>query len=317
MDIDISQNEISPAAANIKLLNQYIRALTVNIKQDNIQPHVNLIFDSGAVNGILGIGAALYIHNLENTGYIKIDKVSGCSIGSLIALWYIYGCPEEMYSYTDKLFSYYKEHKNFYMYESIVTEVVNHLIEDDEDMSRINNRLYINYYDTQKGKTRVVSHYRNRNHLITCILKSSHVPFITSSEHKYNGRYIDGIVPHFFTDEGTNLFIKLISFTNPFNCLDAKMEQNIYSRLMRGIVGVNDFFVNGNTDICSYVNDKSYVTRLHLLMRKQFVLFIMLLIDWAIVIKKHIPVTIQDTMVYNKILLLSKSCWHSLQNKFV
>ena len=72
MDIDISQNEISPAAANIKLLNQYIRALTVNIKQDNIQPHVNLIFDSGAVNGILGIGAALYIHNLENTGYIKI-----------------------------------------------------------------------------------------------------------------------------------------------------------------------------------------------------------------------------------------------------
>ena len=318
MDIDLSQNEVATTAANIKLLNQYIRALIVNIKQDQINSSINLVFDSGAVNGILGIGAALYIHNLEQHGYFKVKKVSGCSIGSLIALWYIHGCPEDMYNYCDKLFDYYKVHKNFYIYETIVREIVYKLFpNEDSDMGVINSRLYINYFDTKKNKNRVISNYKNRGYLITCILRSSHVPFLTSTEHKYQGRYIDGIVPHFFSDENKNLFVQLISFTNPFNCLNVKLEQNIYSRLLRGIVGVNDFFVNGKMNICSYVNMTSYLTKSHLYMRKQLVLIILSIIEWTIIMKKHIPLSIQDTIVYNKMLILSKSLWHSLQNKLV
>lgn len=326
MESDISQNKLAGAAnelagasatANVQLLNQYIRALIVNIKPDNIQTSINLIFDSGAVNGVLGTGAALYIHNLEQLGYFKVKKVSGCSIGSLIALWYTCGCPEEMYNFSDTLFNYYKKNKNFYMYELILRKVVYQLFPDGDNMSKINDRLYINYYDTKKHKNRVISHFKNRNHLIKCILRSSHVPFLTSKEHKYQGRYVDGIVPHFFTDEGTNLFIKLINFTDPFNCLNVKMEQNIYSRLLRGIVGVNDFFVNGKSDLCSYVNDRSYLTFIEMYARKQFVFFILSLIEWTILIKKHIPESIQNTMLYSKILALSKSLWHSLQNKLV
>ena len=320
MERDISQNGMASASAtaNVQLLNQYIRALIVNIKPDNIQTSINLIFDSGAVNGVLGTGAALYIHNLEQLGYFKVKKVSGCSIGSLIALWYICDCPEEMYNFSDTLFNYYKKNKNFYMYESILREVVYQLFPHGDDMSKINGRLYINYYDTKKYKNRVISHFKNRNHLIKCILRSSHVPFLTTKDHKYQGRYVDGIVTHFFTgEEGTNLFIKLINFTDPFNCLNVKMEQNIYSRLLRGIVGVNDFFVNGKSDLCSYVDDRSYLTFIEMYTRKQFVFFILSLIEWTILIKKHIPESIQNTMLYSKILALSKSLWHSLQNKLV
>ena len=320
-------NEVAGAA---KLLNQYIRALVVNIKQDNIKTNVNLIFDSGAVNGVLGTGAALYIHNLEQMGYFKVNKVSGCSIGSLIALWYICGCPEEMYNFSDTLFNYYKKHKNFYMYETIITEMVYQLFSSD-DMSKINDRLYINYYDTKKCRNKVVHKYKNRKHLIRCILRSSHVPFLTTSEHKYQGRYVDGIVPHFFTCAGagaagaagaadttcTNLFIKLINFTDPFNCLNVKREQNIYSRLLSGIVGVNDFFVNGKTYLCSYVNDRSYLTFIQMYVKKQVVFFFLFLIEWTMIIKKHIPESVQNTMLYNKMLLLSKSLWHYLQNKLV
>lgn len=50
---------------NINLLNQYINALLVNVNNKHTPNHVNLIFDSGAVNGLLGIGAALYIHHLQ------------------------------------------------------------------------------------------------------------------------------------------------------------------------------------------------------------------------------------------------------------
>jgi hypothetical protein len=317
MDIDLSQNELGTAVSAVKLINQYIQALLVNVNRNTIPTTINLIFDSGAVNGVLGIGAALYIHNLEQNRYFQVKKVSGCSIGSFIALWYIYGCPEELYKYSDTLFTYYKTHKNFYIYETIVKNVIDYLIPDDDNMSKINDRLYINYYDTKKRKNCIISHFKNKNHLITCILRSSHVPFLTSQEHKYQGRYVDGIVPHIFTDQTTNLFVKLINFTDPLNCLKAKNEQNIYSRLLRGVVGANDFFVNGQTDLCSYIDYTSYSTILNLYIRKQIILIVLTWIEWALIIHKNIPLSIQNTTHYNKIMLLSKTCWNCLQNKLV
>ncbi len=309
------QNE-SPLAP-IKLLKQYIRALITNIKRETIPPHMNLIFDSGAVNGVIGIGAAVYLSVLEEMGYFEIKKISGCSIGSLIAVWYIHGCPEELYGYANKLFTHYKTNRNFYMYESIVKELIYRLM-PTEDMKTVNDRLYINYYDTKKCKNPVITHFKNRNHLISCILRSSHVPFLTSNQHKCEGRYVDGIVPHIFKDnKHPNLFIKLINCTDPLDCMKTKTEQNIYTRLLRGTMGVNDFFVNGNSHLCSYVTPTSYVTLIDLYLRKQIILLILCLIEWTIIIKNRIPLSIQETILYNKLIQLSKSCWNCLQNRLV
>ena len=155
--------------------------------------------------------------------------------------------------------------------------------------------------------------------MIKCILRSSHVPFLTTSDHKYQGRYIDGIVPHIFCDDDSckNLFVKLINFTEPFKCLKAKNEQNIYSRLLTGIVGVNDFFVNGQTDLCSYIDGTCYLTILTLYARKQIIFLVLLLIDLVLTVKKHIPSCIQETKYYKQIILLSKSGWYYLQNNLV
>jgi hypothetical protein len=317
-EVDANEVEVeNTPLTNIKLLQQYIRALTVNIQRDKIPSTINLIFDSGAVNGVLGIGAAIYINNLEQIGYLKVKKVSGCSIGSLIALWYVYDCPEEFYNFLDTMFIYYKKYKNFYIFENIVRDVIYKLIKDPDDMTIINDRLYINYYDTLQSKNCVISQYQDREHLIKCILRSSHVPFLTSTEYKYEGRYIDGIVPFIFNDEYTNLFVKLIHFTDPLNCMNTKSEQNIYCRLLRGVVGVNEFFVNGDSKLCSYVNDASYLVFFNLSVRKQIVLFVIFLIEWTIKIKKHIPVSVKNTDIYKSIMLLSKSYWSSLQNNLV
>ena len=318
MDTIINKDEI-PNVTNIKLMQQYINALIVNINRNQLPSTINVIFDSGAVNGILGIGAAIYIHHLEKKNYLKVKNVSGCSIGSLIALWFIYDCPEEMYVYLDILFNYYKKHKNFYIYETIVKDIIIKLIPDENDMTKINDRLYINYYDTKKSKNRVISHFKNRTHLLTCILRSSQVPFITNNTYKYQERYIDGIVPYIFNEETgcKNLFIQLIHLTNPLNCLYVKNEQNIYPRLLRGITGVNDFFVNGQTYLCSYVNETSYLTNLNMFIRKQFVLIIICIIEHMYILKKHMPSCIKNACLYKKIVLLSKSYWDSLQNKLV
>ncbi len=333
----------------INVLKQYIRALSVNIDKEQLPSNLNLIFDSGAVNGIIAIGAALYIHHLEEMNYFKIRKVSGCSIGSVIALWYCYGCPEELYPFIEKLFAYYKREKNFYIYEEVINDIV-HLLVKNEDMTAINDRLYINYYDTKKCKQKVVKRFKNVQHLIRCILRSSHVPFITSSAYKYQGRYIDGIVPYIFADTGAtdtcatgsgatdtcatdtcatgsgatkNLFIKLIYLTNPLQCMCAKTDLNIYSRLLKGVVGVNEFITNRSSSraICSYINDKSYLIHSQLYLRKYFILFFIFLIDCLITIKNNIPLAVinaaKESMVYNKCVSLSNQCWFLIQNKLV
>lgn len=312
----MNSDEVYNNTDNFKLLNSYINALILNVKREKNPPAINLIFDSGAVNGILGIGAAIYIKRLEQLDYIKVKKISGCSIGSLIGLWYICDCPQSMYGYTDTLFSSYKEHKNFYGYKNIVKNVVKQIFPDD-NMSRLTKKLYINYYDTKKCKQCIVSKFKSRKHLITCILRSSHVPFLTSRNYKYQGRYLDGIAPHIFKKE-KSLFIKLINFTTPFMCLNIKHEQNIYTRLLAGVVKVNDFFISGEeNDLCLYVDDKSCMIFIQLYIRKYVVFFVLYLIEWFLLLQKNMPLCVRETMLYKNVALLGQTSWQSFKNKLV
>ena len=304
------------STSHFNLLTSYINALILNVKRETNPTPINLIFDSGAVNGILGIGAALYIKQLEQSKYLIINKIAGCSIGSIIGLWYVCDCHVSMYGYIDSLFSSYKEHKNFYFYKTIVKNVVNQLFSND-DMSRLTRKLYINYYDTKKCKQCVISKFKSRKHLITCILRSSHVPFLTSREYKYQGRYIDGISPYFFK-KGKNLFIRFINLTTPLICLNIKRERNIYTRLLTGVVKVNDFFINEvNNDLCLYVDDKSYMLFIQLRIRKYIVFYILYLIEFFLLLKNNIPQCVRDTMLYNKLVLLCQSSWQGVKDMLV
>ena len=333
------------ANATINLLSQYIRALSVNVNQAHLPKKINIIFDSGAVNGIIAIGAALYIHHLEKIDYFKIINVSGCSIGSVIALWYICGCAEELYVFIEKLFVHYKREKDFYIYEHIVKDVVALLIKDD-DMSKINGRLYINYYDTKKHQQKVVSQFKHRKHLIKCILRSSHIPFLTNGNYKYQGRYIDGISPYIFANDTSdtsdrseinktkNLFIQLIRFACPLQCLNVKSDKNIYTRLLHGVTEAHNFLTKEKSicldyicsnSICTYVNDYSYRIHIQLYIRKYFILFFIILIDWVLNMKNKIPLdllialenTLVNTGLYSKGVSASKQIWYFIQNKLV
>jgi hypothetical protein len=307
---------------HVNILKKYINALIVNVKPPASPQDLNLIFDSGAVNGIMGIGAALYIHHLEKANFIKINKIAGCSIGSLIAVWYICDCPDNLYLFIDTLFADYKKNKNFFVYEQVVRHSVSQLFPDDAGIARLNGILYINYYDTKKCKQRVISKFKHREHLIRCILRSSHVPFLTSASHKYQGRYVDGISPHIFNESKhkhtqgkhtqgkhrqiKNLFIQLIHFTDITKTLNIKREKNIYSRLIRGVVETNEFFINGSSPICSYVGIK---IKIHLFIREYVVFFILSLMDCIICLKSHIPPPFRDTFLYNKVCVMCKQLW--------
>jgi hypothetical protein len=326
-DIDISNNSSnsnnsnnngnnrnnSKTHININLLNQYINALLVNVDSKKLPKNVNLIFDSGAVNGLMGVGAALYINGLKEKNYIKVNKISGCSIGSIIAVWYLCGCPDLIYDFLEDLFNYYKTNKNFFIYEKIIKDSIYKLF-DNDDLSLLNNTLHINYYDTKEHKQCIISNFSNRNHLIDCILRSSHIPYITSNVYKFNDRYIDGISPYIFEiqdkdkdNECKNIFIKLIDFHNPLKALNVKNEKNIYTRLLKGVSETNDFFVNNNTSLCLYT---SCFIKTQLYIRQLFVLFIIFIIDYIIIINNNLPECVKHCILYNNMIGIGKDVWN-------
>jgi len=317
--IDSSNNSINNSSnnskpqININLLNQYINALLVNVDSKKLPKNVNLIFDSGAVNGLLGVGAALYIHHLQEKKYIRVNKVSGCSIGSIIAVWYLCGCPDLIYDFLEDLFNDYKTNKNFFIYEKIIKNSIYKLF-DNDDLSLLNTILHINYYDTKEHKQCIISNFSNRAHLIECILRSSHIPYITSNVYKFNDRYIDGISPYIFElhdkdkeNECKNIFIKLIDLQNPLKALTVKNEKNIYTRLLKGVSETNDFFVNNTTSLCLYT---SCFIKTQLYIRQWFVLVIIFIIDSIIVINNNLPQCVKHCILYNNMIRISKNVWN-------
>ena len=264
-------------ATIIDTIQKYIDALIGNLDIPVVLSNVNVIFDSGAVNGVFGLGTAMYLHKLELTGRLKVHKISGCSIGSLIALWYSFNCPVCIIDDFEEIFMSYKKTQKFYHYETIVKSIVDRLVKEEEkDIQTLNKR----------------------------ILSSSHLPFLTSRAYKYKDRYIDGLTPHFFK-KGKNLFIKLTKITQPSLMFSVKNELHMYTRLMKGVNDMNLFFETGGSgggaEMCFYIDKKSYYMKLQLYIREYLFLFLFALVTLFLKIKKNLPVGIRQNLIYNKL----------------
>ena len=101
-------------------------------------------------------------------------------------------------------------------------------------------------------------------------------------------------------------------------CLNIKHEQNIYTRLLAGVVKVNDFFISGEeNDLCLYVDDKSCMIFIQLYIRKYVVFFVLYLIEWFLLLQKNMPLCVRETMLYKNVAFLGRTCWQGFKNKLV
>lgn len=297
------------------LLKEYIKALILNVNKNNIPKDINLIFDGGAFSGAYATGVGLYIKALEDAGLTKVHKVSGTSAGCVVALLYLTNFNPNAISYFEKIMQSFKNNMNLKIYQSTIIELVNFLFAKD-NVSILNKRLYINYYDTKKHKQVVVCKYKSNQHLIDCILRSSHIPYLIDGNARYNDRYIDGMAPYIFKEknnatECSCLFIKLLTFKKCARAFMVKDENNIHYRLITGLADANDFFITGKSDMCSYVSKWSFLDIFQLHSREALVLFIFSLIEWLILLKNMLPSFVKESLPYNG---LKKSCSGLLNN---
>lgn len=320
---NIAENSVN----NTFLITEYIKALIQHIDHPDSPDKINLIFDGGAFNIGFAAGTALYIKSLEKNNKLQINQISGCSSGALIALWYTCGCDPTILSFFEKMMYLFKTEFSFHHIHSIIIEAVNHIFNYSEDeypnsnthtpasndkgiinMNLLNNKLFINYYDTRKNKQKIVSNYKNKNHLIRCLMRTIHIPYIIDGNSKCHKRYIDGIIPYTFNNSPHNsLLIKLCTLKNYSKAFILKREKNVHQRLFIGVSDANDFFTKGRSDMCVYIKNQSYIDTIFFRGREILIVFIFTIIEWTIFIKDIIPSGIKDSLLYNGIINTFKS----------
>ena len=301
---------------NTLLIKEYTKALIENVDKTHLPKELNLIFDGGVFNSGFASGVAIYIKTLEEAGLIKINKISGCSAGSLIALWYITGCKEIGIKYFENMMQSFKENLNFNELKNSLSVFLDELFFSDNkkdknkdkniDISMLNNKFFINYYDTSKNKNIVVSNFDDKEHLITCILRTCHIPYINDGNSRCDEHYMDGIVPHIFND-GESLFIKLFTFNKLSRTFILKSEANIHYRLLSGVSDANDFFTTGKSDMCCYISKRGYKDIILLRSREIFAYTFFCILDSVFLLNNSLSPIITESLMYNGIINTSKS----------
>jgi hypothetical protein len=242
------------------MINDYVVKLIDNLPDDikNVKKpqSIDLVLDGGIFNGSYLVGALYFLKEMEKRNYIKIERISGCSIGSIVAfLYYIDGLDlmPKLYETINKDF------RQTYKLQ-LVKELKKHL-EDNipkDICEKINNKFFITYNNIKKGTKSIKSHYKNVDEIINTIIKSSYIPFLIDGNILYENKYIDGINPYVFKSEPNKkiLYLDLFGYDKIGNLINVKNEKSNFHRILSGLLDIHSFFIKkSNTPMCSYVND--------------------------------------------------------------
>jgi len=286
------------------ILDIYIKTLVDRVNDNhnvNIPPTLDVVFDGGAFNGGMGLGIAMYLKQLEKLNRISIKRVSGCSIGSIIALYYLVNIKYDINNMFLEIRECFQNKFNLTRYKDCVRDFI--FTNMTDDLSSINNVLHITYYDLDSARQIIQNQFKNREDLLECIVKSSHLPFISNREFKYQGRYIDGITPYVFRDNKRPvLFVMIITKFNYWRVFNTVNEDSVNERLLLGINDVDAFFNGNYSHMCSYYNNWSIFSTLSLRIREMIILSIILLIEIYYSIYKYIPLSIKQTTFFSVIV---------------
>ena len=224
-----------------------------NVKSPMI---IDLVLDGGIFNGSYLVGALHFLKEMEKQKFIKINRISGCSVGSIIAFLYYIDCLDLMPKFYEIIHKDFKQTYNLKM----IKEFKNLLGENipSNICKKINNKFYITYNNIKKGKKIIKSKYKDVDELINTIIKSCYIPFLIDGNILYENKFIDGINPFIFKKVPTNkiLYLDLFGYDKIGNLLNVKNEKSNFHRILSGLLDIHTFFIKqSNTQMCSYVND--------------------------------------------------------------
>ena len=273
----------------------------------------NVVLEGGAFNGIYSGGALILVKQLEKKHYLKVNKLSGASVGSLISFLYLIDKLDTLPKCFSKLRNTFRSEFTFSVIDEIIKEYINEL--DDETFDTFKDgRLYISYH-TEGGERIIQSKFNDKKDLEQALIKSSHLPFITTRNcyrEFDNIKYLDGGTPYVFRDIGEPNGKKFTLYLNNTiwnQYLVVKKEHNAYGRLLEGALDAHNFMLkNQKGFLCSYV--ENWNTQDYVILRSKEFLFTttVILMKYFLLINKHLNPYIKDITVFKIIESFVKEC---------
>ena len=289
------------------MINEYVIKLIENLPDDiknvNEPIKMDLVLDGGIFNGSYHVGALYFLKEMENRKYIKIERISGCSVGSIVGFLYFIDSLDLMPKLYDLINKEFRQTYNL----KLITELKKHLSEHipSDICERVNGRLYITYNNIKKGTKPVKSVYKDADDIINTIIKSSYIPYLIDGNVLYENKSVDGITPFIFKErEKKILYLDLFGSDKLGNLLNVKNEKSNYHRILSGLLDIHSFFIKkSNTPMCSYVNDWSYSNICFNHIKTIIERICIYLIHVLIFIKTNISAQFKETVLYK---ILSK-----------
>jgi hypothetical protein len=288
-------------------VNKLIENLPDHIKKSKKPIVIDLVLDGGFFNGSYLVGALYFLKEMEKRNYIKIDRISGCSIGSIVGLLYLNDLLDEISKLYKLSIESFKKNHQLEIVKNIKTHLEPHITSDM--YKKVNQKLYINYNNVVKMKRYVKNKYKNNDKLFDTITKSCFAPYLVDGNVIYKNKYVDGISPYIFKkEEGKKiLYLELFSRDKIAHMISIKNEKTNFHRVLTGLLDIHNFFIKEtNTPMCSYVNDWNYITNC----RQEIKLFLEKIILYIIytlsIIKNYIPEDFKNTVFYK---LIYKICY--------
>ena len=289
------------------MINEYVIKLIENLPDDiknvNEPIKMDLVLDGGIFNGSYHVGALYFLKEMEKRKYIKIERISGCSVGSIVGFLYFIDSLDLMPKLYDLINKEFRQTYNL----KLITELKKHLSEHipNDICERVNGRLYITYNNIKKGTKPVKSVYKDADDIINTIIKSSYIPYLIDGNVLYENKSVDGITPFIFKErEKKILYLDLFGSDKLGNLLNVKNEKSNYHRILSGLLDIHSFFIKkSNTPMCSYVNDWSYSNICFNHIKTIIERICIYLIHVLIFIKANISEQFKETVLYK---ILSK-----------
>jgi len=270
-----------------KIINTLIDELPNEVK--NKKPiEIDLVLDGGVFNGSYLIGALFFLKEMEKRNFIKVKRISGCSIGSLIGLCYLIDYLELVYELYDILIENFQKKFNFENYKNLKKYFYDKI--PDNICSKINNKLFIKYNNVNSCVKKVKCKYKNEDEIFNTIIRSSFFPYLIDGNIVYENKYLDGFNAYFFKPKPNRkiLFLDLYGLDKYSYTLSIKNEKSNLYRILSGILDINIFYTKkSETFMCSYVDEWSYINKARQYIRLLFEKIVCYICYFIVFIKKY------------------------------
>lgn len=310
------------------IIDDFIDNLIQKNNTTNLPEQIDLIISGGAFNGMYAIGIAMYLKKLEKLNRLKVNRISGASVGSVIGFAYLLDKLNLFNDLSNEIIYLFKTRCNLYDFRKKMFSILDMM--DEKDYLKLNKKLYITYFDTVNKKQKVIKTYKNNKHVIDTIIKSCYIPFLMNDKISYKGK-IDGGYPYIFKNDffkrnqcsiinhidkdmiikknKKTLYINLLSFKyiNKVFCL--KNEYNSHLRILTGIIDINKFISsNTNTSLCSYIDDWNFIDYLSYYLTAYMMFLSIIFLDFI----RYLSIMIPNNFLKNKYYVLFKSITYNM-----